>query len=257
MCPPAFFDIEYEINAWMHTDDKVQKDLAARQWQRLHDIYSQRLGWQVELIEPVQGLPDMVFGTDCCLVIDGKIMLSSFRFPQRRPETEHYEKWFRSRGYSFVKKAKHFLEGGDVLLFGDKIIAGYGFRSDPEAHSELAHYFGREVISLHIVDPDFYHLDTSLGALDKNTVAYYPGAIDEASKQRLRAAVPNLIEATHEEARGFGLNLVSDGRVVICSDESPSLLAKYRAAGFDVIGTPILEFRKSGGGVKCLTLELT
>jgi N-dimethylarginine dimethylaminohydrolase len=35
------------------------------------------------------------------------------------------------------------------------------------------------------------------------------------------------------------------------------LLQKYRDAGFDTIGTPILEFRKSGGGVKCLTLDLS
>lgn len=68
--------------------------------------------------------------------------------------------------------------------------------------------------------------------------------------------MPNLIEASEEEAKGFGLNVVSDGRTVICSNESPSLLQKYRQAGFQVIGTPIMEFRKSGGGVKCLTLEL-
>ena len=143
------------------------------------------------------------------------------------------------------------------MKFGDKIIAGYGFRSDRAAHAELAEYFGREVISLKIVDPRFSPLDTSLAVLDDKTVAYFPDAIDQDSQKRLQATVPNLIEATEEEAIGFGLNAVSDGHTVICSDESPSLIKKYRAAGFDVIDTPILEFRKSGGGVKCLTLELS
>jgi N-dimethylarginine dimethylaminohydrolase len=258
MCPPTYFDIEYEINPWMHQNDQPAGETATEQWQKLHDIYTKQLGWQVELIEPTKGLPDMVFATDCCLMIDGKIMLSSFRYPERQPETEQFEKWFRTHGYSQLKKANNFFEGGgDTMVCGDKIIAGYGFRSDRHAHAELHEYFGREVISLHIVDPRFYHLDTSLAVLSDNTVAYYPPAIDEASQKRLKDAIPNLVEATEEEAQGFGLNAISNGCTIICSNESESLLVKYRQAGFEVISTPILEFRKSGGGVKCLTLELS
>lgn len=257
MCPPDYFDIEYEINPWMHQSDKPSRETARLQWQKLYDIYKKQLGWQVELITPIAGLPDMVFATDCCTIIGDKIMLSNFRYPQRQPETDHYEKWLRQNGYSQLKRAKNFFEGGgDTIIFGDKIIAGQGFRSTPDAHKELQDYFGREVISLKIVDPFFYHMDTSLSVIDDKTVAFYPGAIDEASQEKLHRAVPNLIEATLEEAKGFGLNAISDGNTIITSDESPGLLAKYRAAGFKVIGTPILEFRKSGGGVKCLTLEL-
>lgn len=266
MCPPDFFDIEYEINVWMHEDDQPSHETAQQQWQKLYDIYTKQLGWDVQLITPTKGLPDMVFATDCCTIIDGKILLSNFRYPQRQPETQQFEKWFRQNGYTNVKKAKNFFEGGgDTIVFGDKIIAGHGFRSTLGAHQELQDYFGHEVISLKIIDPNFYHMDTSLAVLDDKTVAYYPGAIDKASQEKLRRAVPNLIEASLEEAHGFGLNAVSDGRTVITSNESPSLLQKYRtapnrlvrgAAGFEVIGTPILEFRKSGGGIKCLTLEL-
>lgn len=258
MCPPTFFDIEYEINPWMHQSDQPAEDTAANQWQKLYKIYTEKMGWHVELIDPVKGLPDMVFATDCCLMIDGKIMLSSFRYPERQPETAQFEKWFHEHGYTEIKQAKNFFEGGgDTMKFGDKIIAGHGFRSDRAAHDELAEYFDREVISLKIVDPRFYHLDTSLTVLSSDTVAFYPPAIDEASQKLLHEKVPNLIEATEEEAKGFGLNAVSDGKTVICSGESPNLLEKYRAAGFEVIATPILEFRKSGGGVKCLTLELS
>ena len=258
MCPPTYFDIEYEINPWMHTTDQPTGETAAQQWQKLHDIYANQLGWRIELMEPVKGLPDMVFATDCCLMIDGRAMLSSFRYPQRQPETAYFEKRLRGLSYTDLKHADNFFEGGgDTLKFGDKIIAGYGFRSDIKAHQELAEYFGREVISLKIVDPRFYHLDTSLAVLDDKTVAYFPGAIDQDSRKRLKAAVPNLIEATEDEAIGFGLNAVSDGHTVICSNESNSLMEKYRVAGFEIIGTSILEFRKSGGGVKCLTLELS
>lgn len=257
MCAPTYFDIEYEINPWMHVAEQPSDQTAEQQWQMLHDIYTTQLGWNVQLIDPIKHLPDMVFATDCCLMIDGKIMLSSFRYPERQPETAQFDTWFRANGYTQIQKAKHLFEGGgDTMLCGDKIIAGYGFRSEHEAHRELQDYFGREVISLKIVDPFFYHLDTSLAVLSPDTVAFYPGAIDNDSQKRLRAAVPNVIEATLEEARSFGLNAVSDGKNIITSDAGETLLQKYRDAGFHTIATPILEFRKSGGGVKCLTLEL-
>jgi len=257
MCPPEYFGIQYEINAWMHTENQVDYSLAQQQWQSLHDIYTKKLHWDVGLIDPVDGLPDMVFATDCCLMMDGKILLSSFRYPERQPETDYFEKWLHNSGYTNTKRAEHIFEGGgDNIVCGDKILAGHGFRSDAAAAGEMQRYFDREVVSIKIVDPDFYHLDTSMAVLSDDTVAYYPGAIDADSQARLKKAIPNLIEATHEEAKGFGLNAVSDGKTVITSGESESLLQKYRAAGFEVLATPILEFRKSGGGVKCMTLEL-
>lgn len=257
MTTADYYCIEYEINPWMHQDEHIDDTAAQQQWQKLYDIYTKHLGWKVELATPVQHLPDMVFATDCCLMIDGKILLSNFRHPERRPEAAYFERWFREHGYTAIRTASHFFEGGgDNLLCGDIILAGHGFRSNPEAADELREYFGRTVIPLRIVDPFFYHLDTSVAVLSDDTVAFYPPALDKASQQRLRAAIPNVIEATLAEAKSFGLNAVSDGRTIITSNESPSLLKKYEDAGFAVIGTPILEFRKSGGGVKCMTLEL-
>ena len=257
MCKPTYFGIQYEINSWMDTDNRVDYSKALQQWEDLYNIYTQKLGWNVNLLEPIEGLPDMVFATDCCLIKGDKILLSSFRYPERQPETQYFERWLHEKGYVNTKHSKYIFEGGgDNMLCGDKIIAGHGFRSDPEAAGELEEYFDCEVVSLKIVDPYFYHLDTSLAVLSDDTVAYYPGAIDEESRERLKKAIPNLIEATHEEAKGFGLNAVSDGKTIITSNESESLLQKYRDAGFEVEGTSILEFRKSGGGIKCLTLDL-
>jgi N-dimethylarginine dimethylaminohydrolase len=257
MCPPDYFDIEYEINAWMHQSDQVDTLAAHRQWQNLYGIYSEKLNWQVELIQPIKGLPDMVFATDSCVIIGDKVMLSNFRYQQRRPETKLYQKWFSDHGFHDLKIAKHRFEGGgDNLVCGQRILAGYGFRSDKESHQELADYFGMEVIDIRLINPYFFHLDTCLAALNSDTIAFYPGAIDQPSAKRLKRIFPNIIEASPDEARGFGLNAVSDGHTVITSNGSDSLLQKYKSYDFKVMSTPITEFRKSGGGVKCMTLQL-
>jgi N-dimethylarginine dimethylaminohydrolase len=256
MCSADWFEVKYEINAWMHEGQPVNRMLAQKQWQNVYNIYTKQLGWDVQLIKPVQHLPDMVFATDCCLMIDGKILLSNFRCPERQPESLEYEHWFRENGYVNIKQTKSYFEGGDNLLCGNKILAGYGFRSSLAAAQEIQNYFDCEVVSLRITNPNFYHLDTSVAVLSDDTVAFYSAAIDKVRQRRLRAAIPNVIEVTLDEASGFGLNAVSDGRTVVTSDGSESLLAKYRAGGFQAIGTDVSEFRKSGGGVKCMTLRL-
>ncbi len=256
MTPPSYFDVEYDINAWMHDAPPVDKRIARQEWQALHDVYTKLLGWQVDLIDPVPHLPDMVFATDSCLVIGGRVLLSSFRYPERRPETAEYEKWLRAHGSSDLKQATRFFEGGDNLVCGELILAGHGFRSDAAAADELHAYFGRQVVPLKLINPLLYHLDTCVAVLSSDTVAVHMDGLDTASQQRLRETIPNIIEATLDEALSFSLNALSDGHTVITNDESPSLAQKYRAAGFTVITTPISEFKKSGGGVHCMTLEL-
>ncbi len=260
MCKPDFFGIEYEINPWMHTEIQADGAKARDQWQKLHNIY-QQLDYQIELVDPVQNLPDMVFTANGGLVIDSKVMLPRFKCAERQPETKHFEDWFRSAakrlGFTAINMPESAFEGeGDALLCGDVILAGWGFRSDKESHQEVEQYFQKPVVSLHLVNPNFYHLDTALAILDDQTVAYYPGAFDEESQQAIESSIPRTIKTNLEDAKGFGLNAMSDGQNVVLSDKAPGLVEQLEEAGFTAYPTPITEFRKSGGGVKCLTLAL-
>ncbi|MDO9598620.1 MAG: arginine deiminase family protein [Azoarcus sp.] len=257
MCSPEFFDIEYEINPWMHVGNPVQPDLARQQWQLLYDIYTKRLGWEVSLIEPVSGLPDMVFTANGGLVVGDRVALPKFRQPERQGETAHFERWFQQRGFTDIWQPTHDFEGeGDALLWNRVLFAGYPWRTDRPAHAELERFFGLSVVSLQLTDARFYHLDTALAVIDERTVALYPKAFSADSLERVRSIVPTVIEATDEDAVAYGLNSLSDGHSVVISDRATNLISIYRQRGLDVHPTPIGEFQKSGGGVKCLSLEL-
>jgi N-dimethylarginine dimethylaminohydrolase len=255
MCPPEHFTVEYTINPWMDPSAPIDVALARRQWEQLRAAY-QSLGHTVHTIDPQPGLPDMVFAANGATVIGGKVLGARFKHPERHPEGAVYMDWFRGNGFP-VTEPVHVNEGeGDLVYAGRAIIAGYGFRTDSAVREEAASLFGLPVISVRLVDPRFYHLDTALVVLDENTVAYYPGAFDDAGRATLAAHFDELIEAKDEDAEALGLNGISDGRNVVLPVQAERLADQVAAAGFTVVPVDLSEFKKSGGGPKCCTLEL-
>jgi N-dimethylarginine dimethylaminohydrolase len=216
----------------------------------------------VATIEPVAGLPDMVFAANGATVIDGSVLGVRFKHPERADEAAAYRSWFRSRGYARVYEPALVNEGeGDILLAGDPVVgetvlAGYGFRSDLAAADELAAVFGRRVVSLRLVDPRFYHLDTALCVLDASTAMYYPAAFDDAGRAALASLFDELIEAKDEDAEVLGLNAVSDGLHVVLARQADGLARSLFSRGFVPVPVDMSELLKAGGGAKCCTLEL-
>ena len=256
LCTPDYFSVEYEINPWMNQSNSVDQKAAAKQWQNLYDTYVNKLGWAVEVVPAAAGLADVVFATDSCVIAKERVFVCSFRYKERQAEPAVYTDWLVKHGYSNLKVANNYCEGGDVLVCGELILAGSGFRSDQAAHKQLEDFFKLPVISLRLVDDCFYHLDTAVAVLSNDTVAVYPDALDAVSLKKLTSAIPNVIRVTRKEALSFGLNVTSDGANVVMSTGSISLQEKYQKAGFIVTALNTTEFLKAGGGVHCLTLQI-
>ncbi len=259
MCEPTYFTVSYEINPWMHQDQATDTARAVSQWRRLRDTFLD-LGHTIDLIDPVPGLPDMVYAANGATVVDGIVYSANFRFPQRRPEAALYQKWFADRGY-VTHTAQRVNEGeGDMLIPGRLVLAGTGFRSERAAHAEAQELFGHPVVSLELVDPRFYHLDTALSVLSSDLadpqVAYYPPAFSDGSRRVLEQLFPDAVIATDDDATALGLNIVSDGLHVVHAPGATALAAKLRERGYETIAVDTTELLKGGGGAKCCTLEI-
>ena len=255
MTSPAHFAVEYAINPWMDTSTPVDAGVAIRQWEHLLDVY-RALGHTVELIEPVAGLPDMVYAANGGLIVDGKAVVARFAYPQRAGEAIAYAQWMTHHGFETLY-TKHVNEGqGDLLVVGSTVLAGYGFRTHPAAHDEVARLIGRPVVSLELVDPRFYHLDTALAVLDDTTIAYYPPAFSATARARLQELYPDAIEVATADAYVLGLNAVSDGLHVVHPASATGFAKQVADAGFEPIGVELSELLKGGGSVKCCTLEV-
>jgi N-dimethylarginine dimethylaminohydrolase len=262
MCPPTYFDVAYSINPWMDPNAPLDRVLAVRQWSGLVDAYLST-GHRVDLLEPLPDLPDMVFAANGATVVAGHTLPARFANPQREAEAAVHAAWHRRNGMLYgaseVSQPVAINEAeGDFAVLSRRILAGFGFRTTPEAHRELATLTGREVISLELIDPRLFHLDLALAVLDDehDHIAYYPDAFSQPSRRLLAELFPDAVIANEHDAYAFGLNAVSDGLHIFIPAGAGQLRERLAAAGYWPISVDLSELIKGGGSVKCCTQEI-
>ena len=259
MCEPAFFEVCYVINPWMEGNmGKVNRELAKKQWKNLHDIVTSLAS--VSLIEPVAGLPDMVFTANAGLVWKKEFIVSSFRHAERQPEAKFFEKFFFSHGYGVRRlHGKTIFEGAGDALFDaqGRLWFGSGIRSESHALDGIIDAFHVEAHALELIDPRWYHLDTAFCPLPEGMAIAYANAFSRKSVGTLNHAfAENIIWVSEADARNFVCNAISIDRSIIMHRASAELKFALAQRGFDVIEADVSEFLKAGGACKCLTLEI-
>jgi N-dimethylarginine dimethylaminohydrolase len=271
MCPPRHFAVTYSINPWM--DPRSWADRggnlhgeAESQWADLHRALA-TAGAAVETIEPVAGLPDLVFTANAAVVLDRKAVLSRFRHPERQNEEPIFAAAFcalATRGVlDDIKGLPEglILEGaGDCIWDAKRRLfwLGCGFRSDPAAAAFLERQFGRPCVALTLADACFYHLDTALCVLPCGSMIYYPQAFAPAARAAIEALVApeHRIPLDRADAERFAANAVCIHKTIVLSSCSASLRASLEERGYAVVQTPLHAFLRSGGSACCLTLRL-
>lgn len=258
MCRPDYYRIEYEINPWMSRRRQVRSQAAFRQWEELHRVLTQTVGARVELLEPVPGLPDLVFTANGGYVAGRRFIRANFRYNQRAPEAPLFAAWFGQRGYQVLTLPRgYYFEGeGDLLPCGPRLFGGYHYRTDVQAHRIIGELLGQEVISLELADPYFYHLDTCFCPLPDGAALYYPPAFVAASRRLIEQHIARPIEVSAEDAHRFGCNSVVVGRQVVVNAGCEKLRRDLEALGYAVHEVELSEFLKAGGAAKCLALRL-
>jgi N-dimethylarginine dimethylaminohydrolase len=259
VCPPSHFGVLYEINPWMHREVKVDADRAHEQWD--HIVAGlEAAGATTRTMDPVAGLPDLVFTANAGLVDGTRFVVSRFRHPERRPESKHDAEWFRQEGFDVRELEADpgicFEGAGDALPFGRRLVAGYRFRSDFTAHAALARLLSIPVLSVELTDARFYHLDLTFCPLDDRRAITVPHAWDRYGRSVVERLVPEPLALELDEALTFCANSVVVGRTVLMPACPPRVGRILEDWDFDVCVCPVDEFLKAGGGVRCLTLAL-
>jgi hypothetical protein len=78
LCPPDHYGIEYEINPWMSRQKQPDHEQAVAQWNALRNLL-EAAGGRTLLLEPVPGLPDLVFTANAALVYRRRAVAAGWR----------------------------------------------------------------------------------------------------------------------------------------------------------------------------------
>ena len=272
MCPPDFYDVQYSINPWMDENiSQVDKSKAKLQWGKLHETVSQFVN--VDLITPIDGLPDMVFTANAAAIIDGVAHISNFKYSERSGEERYFKEYFENSGYDISLCDYSFEGAGDCLSDSNLLYCGYGKRSDMRAYNTILgavstytsgiwYVVGtcKQMIPMELVDNDFYHLDTCFCPIDDKTIMWYPQAFSIESRRMISGLGKKLIEVNEEEAKMFSCNAVVipatvDRKIqMIMPITSGRLIDILQSHDINVWQLDMSEFIKSGGACKCLTI---
>lgn len=254
MCQPDYFDVVYEINPWMDVSNRPDVQKSKEQWQIVYDIYHE-LGVEIELIPQASDQPDMVFTANGGTVYGKTFISGNFRYAERKGEEKHFQKWFSDNGYEV--KTLHSFQGGegDALFYRDTLYMGYGFRSDKSAHEEMRELLNVPTVSLRLIDPYFYDFDTTFCPIGDRGVLYFPEAYGGESRE-IAASIPGAIPMTREQAEHFVANSVYINGKLLVSYLDDDLKTKLTRLDVEPILFDMSEFKKAGGGIKCITLYL-
>lgn len=287
MVRPKHFKVFYDINPWMtnfveskNNQTLVNNALAQRQWKNLVDIISEA-GANVRILNcGTEDLPDITFVANAGSFLPSiddlgnlyyKLMISKFNHIERKPEENLYEKTFQLEDASTSFSSpfiKSFEGDGDLLRLRDILVLGYGHRTHEMFRDYIQFLYGmNDVLSLKLINPSFYHLDTCFfyhGVKDKNNKFkevcwFYPSAFDSLSISNLRAKLilKNIpfFELCKEEAEQFSCNAVGVNETIIANSFSERHKEFIKLTGFNFKEVDLSEFHKAGGSAKCLTLR--
>ena len=269
MVSPRGYRVEYAINPFMKDAQgrlkQVDAAKAEAQWKQIKGLY-EKLGLTVEVLDGDSTFPDMVFCANQCFPFIDKngrksVVLSRMRSPERQGEVRHFGVWAESKGYQVHAITDCFFEGcGDALWNFEtgEVFGGIGPRTEARAYDQLEKIIGQSVHRLKLCDPNFYHMDTCLSILNKNTAAYVEAAFNQEGRALLKQKFSNLIPIKMNEAlECFAGNCFSpNGKDVLLHPGATDLTANLRQLGFTIHEINTSEFLKAGGSVFCMKQTL-
>ncbi len=192
MCPPDYYGIEYEINPWMNRKWRATRPSRAGSGGRC-TTRSWRWGCEIERLDPVPGLPDLVFTANAGLVYHDRFISSRFRYGVRQGETPHFDRWAREHGFSVVIAASAASTSKGPAMPSSaarRCSPAIGSGAMPGATSGSASCSAsRSCRSSWSTRGSTISIPASVPSI-RNTAIYYPGAFDDYGRRSCRTGSP-------------------------------------------------------------------
>lgn len=226
----------------------VDTERADKQW----EAYTKALednGFSTREVSFADSLADSVFVEDTLVILDTVAVVTRSAVDSRRDEAEAAEDAAASLGLE-IERIMHpgTLDGGDVLVVGDRLYVGRGGRTNADGIRQLREIAARTGYSVTAVPmTKALHLKTAMTALPDGTILGHADLVDNP------AFFPHYLSVPEKE--GTNVVVLSETSVLM-SSSAPKTAALVTDLGYTVVSVDISEFEKLEGSVTCLSVRI-
>ena len=196
----------------------------------------------------------------------------------RQAEEIYAEQTLKKLGFETRRASVLFSGQGDALIIGgNRVIIGDGYRTDAKVASEIREWLGLEVTVARtkpkrsfpfgppvknkvtgLWDSYYYDLDLAVGVIKPDLIAVCFDALTGKGESAIKKLknVEIIPVSEYEAKEQLACNFVSNGETVVVSEGAKQLAVDLRAKGLKVVSLPNRQLRKSGGGFRCISLSL-
>ena len=216
-----------------------------------HAAYEQtlrRLGAQVRRLVPLPRLPDAVFVEDTAVVLDELAIITRPGAESRRGERRSVAQALAAHRSIEIIEEPATLDGGDVLVDGERVFVGRSSRTNDAAINQLAtmlHPLGYRVIPVEF--GGCLHLKSAVTRVAEGMLLLNPEWVQASVFSGARQVVV-------DPAEPHAANALVFGGAVIHPLQFPRTRARLQAEGLRVEPVDTTELAKAEAGVTCCSL---
>lgn len=257
LCEPQFMEIREVINDVQkkYINDNIDRSLAISQHQKFEQTL-RNAGVEVIKLQPSKDHPEQVFTRDIGFTLGNSLFISEMANPIRQGEEKVLANWMNEHDISYKKLSTHSIEGGDVIVDGNRVFIGISHRTCKDAVQALQ----KELPDFEIIpipfNPKYLHLDCVFNILSSKDALIYPDALDPKIVENL-SSMYHLIEVSESEQFSMGTNVLSIGQNRVLSlPTNRDVNSQLRQHGYQVLEIEFSEIIKSGGSFRCCSMPI-
>lgn len=280
---PTTFDlipIQDKQNPYIDIEKQINQSSVKKQHNNFEKAFlnSKLITYTINPISKNEPVPDIVFiangGLSLPRLKEPTIILPYMKYSQRRRELKYLKEIFNDlhiKTIEFPGPSEAPFEGqAEVKWFsnGTKAICGYGYRSTKKTftilHKQLRTIYEKEnliaptFLAVPLESADYYHLDVAMLEFDDTKCIVHKRAFSEKSIEKMRKFLGSENVHVIDTEDSFCLNSVIDGENLITHKITDQNVKKEieEITGRKIKQVSTTEFEKSGGSVRCMTLDV-
>jgi len=257
LCEPQYMEIKEVINdvQKQYVNDNIDRSLAISQHHQFEETL-RKAGVEVIKLRPSKDHPEQVFTRDIGFTLGNHLFISEMANPIRQGEEKVLAHWMNEHDISYKKLSTHSIEGGDVIVDGNRVFIGISHRTCMDAITALQKELPDFEIQPIPFNPKYLHLDCVFNILSSKDALIYTDALDSKIVELL-SSMYNLIEVSESEQFSMGTNVLSIGNNRVLSlPINHEVNKQMRQHGYEVLEVDFSEIIKSGGSFRCCSMPI-